>query len=373
MSYHVVESTRKVDAISGRSRQPIVAQEDDFEFRGPDYAALFDCSNATAFQHPVWLDALYARLAPRRDAEKIVVTGRAPDTGALEFVLPLIRRKKAGIILLEATDLGVSDYAAPVCRRSFRADASLASKVRGVLPDFDIMRLRPVRSEHVAAWQFFLGGEARKQDFSAHASVLADSFSGWRDTALGASFKKMLDRKKKRFFKHDGATVRLLDARHDIQAAIAAIARLRAGRFEGDLIQSDFVREFYEDVAVEGAQLGLARTYTIELADSSIGYAFGLTHAGRFYYLLIGCDYDGHGRHSPGLILYDSMIEDWIANDGKIYDFTIGDEPFKKEFGTEETAIYEICENATWPGRLATAGLSARERLRRLWDGGRRT
>ena len=53
-----------------------------------------------------------------------------------------------------------------------------------------------------------------------------------------------------------------------------------------------------------------ARTYRLSLDGASVGYVFGLTWNGRFHYLLIGCDYAAHGRHSPGLILYDMIIED---------------------------------------------------------------
>lgn len=352
-----------------RQDEPIVVREDGFDFLSPDYERLFRDSDATAFQHPLWLDAFYRRLAPRREAEKVVITGRDAANGALRFVLPMIRRRKSGVLLLESCDLGVSDYSAPVIAHDMRASAGLARAILSHLPAHDVMRIRPVRGEHVSQWQFCLGGQAVRQDFAAHAAALAPDFARWRREAYGDGFRKMLDRKKKRFFREDGARVRLLEAPGEIEAAIAAIARLRAGRFEGDLIQEDFVARFYAEVAANGHAEGLARTYEIAIGDEIIGYAFGLTHDGRFNYLLIGCDYETHGRHSPGLVLYDSMIEDWIASNGNIFDFTIGDEPFKKEFGTEPTPIYEITALPTWRGRLAAAGIAARGQLRRLRAG----
>nr|WP_246591349.1 GNAT family N-acetyltransferase [Aminobacter anthyllidis] len=176
----------------------------------------------------------------------------------------------------------------------------------------------------------------------------------------------MLDRKKKRFLKQEGAQLRLLREPGEIRAGIAQLARLRAGRFDSDLIQGAEVEQFYADVAATGAATGFARTYVIAIAGETIGYAFGIAVAGRFNYLLIGCDYDAHGRHSPGLVLYDSMIEDWMANNGKVFDFTIGDEPFKHQFGTTATPMFLVGENATWRGRLGAAAFAAREQLRRL-------
>lgn len=347
---------------------PVIALEPDFDFLSDEYARLYAASDATAFQHPLWLDSFYRRLAEHRSAEKIVVTGRDTAAHGLVFVLPMIRRRHTGVTLLESCDLGVSDYAAPVVAPTMPNRVTLAPALRAALPAYDILRIRPVRAEHVAAWQALLGGQARKLDFSAHAAELQGDFAAWRETAIDGGFRRMLDRKKQRFFKQGGAQARHLSDPAEIRAAIGHLARLRSGRFDGDLIQAIEVERFYAEVAVAGAITGFARTYEIAIGAAKIGYAFGIAAAGRFNYLLIGCDYGIHGRHSPGLLLYDRMIEDWIANHGKIYDFTIGDEPFKKQFGTVETPIWMVTENATWRGRLGAAALAARERLRRLRD-----
>lgn len=346
-----------------------VARQDDFDFRSAEYARLFAASTATAFQHPLWLDRFYAQLAPRRGAARIVVTVRDAN-GVLRAVLPLILRRKSGILLLEATDLGVSDYAAPVIDRDLRATPDLSEAVADALPAHDILRIRPIRDEHVSEWQFLVAGEAVRLYFSAHAVRLAPEFAAWRAGALDGSFARMLDRKKKRFLKSEGARVRLLAEPGEIGRAIATLATRRTGRFSGDPIQQDFVRGFYASIASDGAAAALARTYAIELEGEAIGHAFGLTHNGRFDYLLIGCDYENYGRHSPGLILYDAMIEDWIANGGKVFDFTIGDEPFKQDFGTQATPMFALTHNATWRGRLASAAFATREHLRGMSRGG---
>lgn len=365
MQDHTRANRERSDSNHRAGVLPAVAIEPAFDFLSQEYTRLYDASDATAFQHPIWLDTFYRRLAAHRGAEKLVVTGRDAMTGDLLLVLPLIRRRRSGIVLLESCDLCVSDYAAPVIAPDLLDAGSLAGTIRAALPGFDIMRIRPVRPEHVQDWQSLLGGEAAKLGFSAHAAILQDDFTSWREIALEGSFRRMLDRKKKRFLKQDGAQARLLSNPQDVRTGIARLARLRAGRFDGDLIQDPQVETFYADIAVAGLTSGFARTYEIAIAGEAIGHAFGIAVAGRFNYLLIGCDYDTHGRHSPGLILYDSMIEDWIANNGKIYDFTIGDEPFKKQFGTAATPISMVSRNATWRGRLGAAAFAAREHWRK--------
>ena len=351
----------------------VVAAEPRFDFSGGEYAELFARSDATAFQHPLWLRHLFGTVAPRRDAEPCVVTGRHAEHGTLLFALPLMLRAKSGLTLLEAADLGVSDYAAPVIDRASRRTSDLsdiAGEVAAVLPSHDILRIRPVREEHLADWRLFFSAAPAACDFSAHAVALGKDYQAWRSAAYSPTFAKYLDRRKKRFLKLDGALLRRLADPSEIGKAIDSMAALREGRFDGDMIALEFVCEFYRDVAVEGAPSRLANTYVLEAAGEAVGYVFGLSHEGSFHYLLIGCDYTRHGKHSPGLLLYDAIIEDWIASGGTSFDFTIGDEPFKADFGTVPTRMFEITSGRTWRGKLALAAMGGRQRLGALMGGG---
>jgi CelD/BcsL family acetyltransferase involved in cellulose biosynthesis len=238
----------------------------------------------------------------------------------------------------------------------------LSTGLSKVLPAHDLMRIRPVRAEHVSAWRFLVAGTAVDQDFSSHAVRLSGTFDAWRQATLEPGFRRMLDRKAKRFLKAEGAFVRRVTG--DAGRAIEEIARLRAGRFAVDMIQQQAVLEFYSQVATAGQASGFARTYEIGIEGRPFGYAFGIAHAGCFFYLLIGCDYEAYGRHSPGLILYDFMIRDWISAGGNSFDFTIGDEPFKMQFGTTPTKMHAIERRAGLRGYAAAAALSAKAMLR---------
>lgn len=330
-----------------------VAREAAFDFQSSEYATLFASARATAFQHPLWLDAFYGRLAGDREAEKVVVTGR-DASGRLRYVLPLIRRPKSGIMLLEATDLGVSDYACPVVDAGWVVDPGTPAQVAAALPEHDILRLRPVRSETAARWQAFFAARPRRLDFGAHAVELA----GW-PAPLESGFARTLERKKKRFAR-EGGTVLRQSGPAAIRAAMAGMRAFRDGRFGGDMIARPAVAAFYAELAEREA---FARLYTASLGDTAIGHAFGTVHDGCFHYLLIGCDYAAHGRLSPGLMLYDAMIADWRDAGGTVFDFTIGDEPFKFDFGTRANAMYELTAAGSWRGRLALAALEAKRSL----------
>src|SRR5580698_9914290 len=68
-----------------------------FDFLSEEYATLFAESSATAFQHPIWLDAIYHKLVPRLNVEPLIVTVREAANGRLLMVLPLVRRRYRGL------------------------------------------------------------------------------------------------------------------------------------------------------------------------------------------------------------------------------------------------------------------------------------
>lgn len=341
------------------------SREDDFDFSSDDYSRLFTSSAATAFQHPAWLRHFYEVLAPHRGAAKAVIAFREPD-GRLVGVLPMIVRRKAGVRLLETTDLGVSDYAAPALDRAMRdafaRHAELKHRIAPLLPAHDILRIRPIRAEHVEDWQALLEGSVEQLEFGAPFAALGNDYAAWRRTRPSKTLLGRLARAEKQIAKRGGAHLVRLASPAEIRDAVREIQRLRAGRFDGDLIEDDIVRDFYAAVAADPAA-GLAEVFRLDIGGAPAGYVYGLGHRGRLCYLLIGCDYAGHGRCSPGLVLYDRIIADWIGRGGDIFDFTIGDEPFKADFGTQRTQMFTLVNAPTWRGKLALAAFRARSRL----------
>ncbi|MEX3008565.1 GNAT family N-acetyltransferase [Hoeflea sp. TYP-13] len=335
-----------------------------FDFLSDEYADLFACSSAHAFQHPIWLEAFYRHIAPNRGAKPQILTVRRSTDGALQCVLPLILRTRYGFRLLETTDLGVSDYASPVAAPDFWADlerdGSLQGEICKALPKFDLMRVRPVRDEDCAHYQLLLGCDPKPLDFCAHAVPLDQPYADWRKATLNGSLRKMIDRKTRKLRREHDVEIQELTEAGAIAQAITNLAHMRSGRFDGDVIQQDFAVEFYREIAVHGARNGLASTWQLSADGETLGYVFGLTHAGRYYYLLIGCDYERFGQFSPGLQLYDGIMEGWLDRGGTWFDFTIGDEDFKMKFGTSPTSMYVLMKPASLLGMAAMQAMKWR-------------
>lgn len=82
-------------------------------------------------------------------------------------------------------------------------------------------------------------------------------------------------------------------------------------------------------------------------------------------YILLACDYVNYARYSPGRLALDHAMAAWAADNGKAFDFTIGDEPFKADFGGTRAIMHEFQLAAT---TRPPSGSGAETRLERGLD-----
>ena len=132
----------------------------------------------------------------------------------------------------------------------------------------------------------------------------------------------------------------------DIGDAFSALSAFRNDRFPGDPLQEDCGYRFYVDVASRGAGSGLARTYRLTQGGTTLAVLFGVIEQKRFCYLLLGCDYERYRKFSLGQLMFDRVMYDWAEQGGQIFDFTIGDEPFKKAVGCHRMPLSLVLPRA---------------------------
>lgn len=301
-----------------------------FDFASAEYRALLAASNATAFQHPDWLCPFYNILVPAHGVEPLVVVGRDQAGGELQLVLPLVRSGAS----IRYAFLDVTDYACPVMRPTIASRAgALPDKLRAALDGAPLV-VSPVHQEHAADWQALLGVEPTRLPFQAHFLPLARS--GGRPAHFSARRRNDLARKAGRLGALDFEIVHG-DA---IAEAFAEAQAFRRGRFDNDPLQLDHGLRFYCEVAARGDRSGLARTFRLSREGRTVAMLFGLIDQGHFRYIILACDYPRYAGSSPGLLVFDRAIASWAEAGGAVFDFTIGDEPYKAELGCASAPMY---------------------------------
>lgn len=351
-----------------------VAVERGFDFAGGEYRALHARSSATAFQAPEWLSALHRDVAPAFGAEPVTVTARDAN-GHLMLVLPLALRRERAIATLEFADFGVCDYLAPVYDDTdlplLLADASLPHRIDAALPRHDLLSFTKLAGAQTLLERLFPRMQHARMRISAYPAQLGTDWNDWRMQRLDSGVRKELDIKRRRLHRTGEAAFTLLRDAQEIAHAFNALRRYRSARFEAigapDIMDHEAVFAFYRGVAIAGARDGSTRTECLSLSGEPIAVQFGLSQGGTYSMLLIGLDIARHARLSPGLLAIEDSVRAAIEAGDRVYDFTVGDHPYKLQFGAETVPLEEWHRASTLRGQAAVLGIAlVREAKRRL-------
>lgn len=341
-----------------------IAVEQDFDFLSAAYADLFENSAATAFQHPLWLANLYARLMPHAGAKPLVVVARRPATGALAMVLPLLRVRRGPIRTVEFADLRVSDYVAPVCSpetfSSLLADEGACEQIRHLVRPFDLLRLTKLPSGGLPVERLLAASRGTSTDTNAYATALKAPFEEWRASMLERSYQKELAKKYRQLQKKGALSFSCCDDQASIGDAMEAMKQYRGPRFQakgdGDLLQRPDYYDFYRSVALDG--LGsFTRLYVMKMNGSVIAAVLGLCHRNSFLVIMSAFDIAGYKSQSPGSLMFEQVARDCIERGDQLLDFTIGDEPYKRLFGAQPSPMWAVTQAGSAAGAVSLFAL----------------
>ncbi|WGS26545.1 GNAT family N-acetyltransferase [Bradyrhizobium sp. ISRA464] len=341
-----------------------VCIDDAFDFLSQEYAELFKDSDATAFQHPLWLSALYSKLAPAMTAKPLIVVVRDRATGALAAVLPLLQVRRGPMRTVEFADLRVSDYLAPVCTvkkfADLLQDQSACAKLRQLIRPFDLLRLPKLLDARMPIESLLAAPRRVAANTNSYATVLTAPFEQWQANALNPSYRKELAKKWRQLQKKGALTFSCCTDSASIMEAMEAMKKFRGPRFQaqgdGDLLQRPEYFDFYSDVALRG--LGsFVRLYVMKIDGNVIATVLGLSHRDSFLILMTAFDIAGYKSQSIGSLTFERVAKACIDRGDLVLDFTIGDEPYKKLFGGRPSPISSVTQAGSAAGAVAMFAL----------------
>ena len=323
-----------------------IALEHAFSFLSEEYAALFRLSCASAFQHPTWLDRLYGRLAPALGAEPLVITARNRADRRLAMVLPLVRRRRGTMRVIEFADLRVSDYAAPVCDAAtfelILQDKAACAALRKLLKPYDLLRIRKL-GETALPLERLLGTRPRSPlGMSAHAVKLYGPYTEWRKDSIDPSYRKELDKKQ-----------RQLSRKGDVASKFRAIRRRsrppsrRCATIGRAASRTTCCRRTSTSISTWRRRFRArtpdspAPTFSPSMGGRS-PVVWGLAFRHQFLILMGGFDLTGFKNQSIGALTFGEIARDCIERSDTALDFTIGDESYKSLFGAQPTTMWMI-------------------------------
>ena len=342
-----------------------------FDFCSAEYERLYHTSQASVFQSGFFLKNFYETLVPALHAEPIIILVRQTENSALRAVLPLVRQRYYGLKILQPADLGVSDYNGIVGQESDLSAISTNRKLQITLKDelkpFDIFLFRKERPESIN-FDILLDGGRRVEAAGASYEVrLADDLDAWKQRAFSKSRRKGLARKRRNLEKDFGEPEFQVVTDHDtIMDALDKLRTWRLTRYPDDLFNRPEYFAFYQALALDEAAVGQAPVFVGRLDGDIVAVEFGFIQDERYHFILGAFEPERFDKYSLGLLTMISLMQVQFESGIRLFDFTVGDEAYKKSFGTERVELANIIYTDSPLGQAAHAAYCTRNVVRHV-------
>ncbi|MCC6889046.1 MAG: GNAT family N-acetyltransferase [Hyphomicrobiales bacterium] len=343
-------------------------------------------ADGTAFQTFDWLAAYARHVAPLTRLRPLIVLGRAAD-GTTLFILPLalvpgtIRR---------LTWLGgeLCDYNGPLLARDFARQVSPACFValwREILgrlaaapaTRFDLVDLTKMPPQIGAQPNPMLALATARNPSNAYVTDLAGSWDAFYD-AKRSSATRRRDRSKLRRLGECGE-VRFVTPKDadEIGRTLATLMAQKARSFARMGVDNIFERPgwraFFTAIATDPATRALVHVSRLDIGDCWSAINLGLVHRDTYYHVLASHDDGAPARFGPGVAHLRELLRYAIERGLKHFDFTIGDERYKREWAERVVPLHDHVAAASLRGHAAAAMLDGQRRLKRAIKQNERT
>ena len=310
----------------------------------------------TVFQNSRWLEAWYAAFA---DALPLIAIITDAATDVQVALVPLIRRVRRGVRIVEFADLNVTDYNAPIlgpgvslrpaqmqalCRALLRA-------IRKVPGGVDLVRLQkmPADIEGIPNPLARLGN-AGSCSLNGNLIVTCDNFETYR-----ASIRRMqLPRSWRVFNRNPGATFRMIERVDEALQILDVMDAQQEGRMrklgQPFVLNDKNHAKFYRDLVASSLEVGYAVLSVLSCDAGIVATAFGIRHGDDFVFLRISNAGIQWANCSPSRLILERTMAALHEQGVRRFDLSIGNYSFKRRFGAVQLPLIDASIALEWRG-----------------------
>jgi CelD/BcsL family acetyltransferase involved in cellulose biosynthesis len=311
-----------------------------------------------AFQDIRWLKQWYRQFATRRDARAQIAVvlagadrGGKIDASQVAWMLPLVRRRKFLLPIVEFADRGVTDYniALPGPRAPHnKVQAQLAFEALAkALRPYAALRLRkmPVALDQ-AAQPLGLLDDARASLLVGHMMALPATAQAFID-GLGKKKRTEVQRLRRHLEQLGAVRAGMASTAAERQAVFDLILAWQRRRvpLRGDryFLEDDGYRQFYQSLIDDPTVSDLAIVTGIWLNERPIAGLLGVRRGNRYIALRIGqADDAAVVGVGTGKLLIAETARCAIEMGLEVFDFSLGDNSLKQWFHPQAFPLFEI-------------------------------
>lgn len=314
------------------------------------WKALARAGKALAFQVEPWLAAWYATLGERPDLVPLAATVVDARDGRDVMAIPLVRRLRGRLSVVEFADCGLTDYNAPIIGPGAPRDAAGAAELMRVLkaslPDADFLSLQKMPREIDGAPNpFALLRGTRTSSLSSNILEVEGEWNDWH-WGLERTFRKELERSWRVFTRTPDARFERVTDPVEAARVLADLKRLQRDRIRElglpyvlDEPEND---RFYDELVTRGIATGETILTALFAGKETVAALLGVGMRSHYSMVRLAAATGAWKNCSPGRLMIERTMMSLHAEGYRHFDFTIGDYDYKRRFGARNAPLCEV-------------------------------
>jgi CelD/BcsL family acetyltransferase involved in cellulose biosynthesis len=311
------------------------------------------------FQTRAWLENWFDAVGNRLPIEPCFVVVSIDDVPAYFFPFQVDTAGSVRELRWFGDDM--IDYGAPIIGPAGGEDfAEVWESVLACLPEVDVIRLSKIPASVCGVDNPLCGLECRPYHNRAHFVELDGNWDQFYESHAGAKTRSTDRRKYRRLSGMGELELRVADGSDaTVFGEIAAhTIKQKAQRYRDihapNVVARDGVSDLLGKPIESLIESGMLHISALVLDGKVITTHWGMVHGGRFYYYMPSYEDGPWMKYSPGRILLFELFK-WCFERGVgVFDFTIGDESYKKDWCDSEIRLFHYIRALTKRGRFAS-------------------
>jgi CelD/BcsL family acetyltransferase involved in cellulose biosynthesis len=332
---------------------------DTFAAAGTTWSEFQSNGASYVFQTREWLESWFENIGRRRAVQPVFVSV-CDESGSPVLFFPFQIVESRSIRTLEWLGEGLIDYGAPIIGSTPCEDpAAVWEQVRARLPQVDLIRLSRVPAAVGDVDNPLCRLKCHRHHSSAHFVELDGTWETFYERRTGSKTRST-DRRKRRRLQEKGTLTYVYTNGEEsaiFDKITAAMVGQKSERYRQmrapNMLADEGVRSFFAHPTQGLRDSGVLHVSAFELDGEVITTHWGMRHGDRYYYYMPSYSEGPWMRYSPGRLQLFELFEWCFENGVTVFDFTIGDEPYKKDWCDREMPLYHYLEPMTSKGRIA--------------------
>jgi CelD/BcsL family acetyltransferase involved in cellulose biosynthesis len=349
----------------------------DLEEDWRDFERIADC---TVFQSFAWLSAFHRHIGKREGVALAIVAGRRRD-GSLLFLLSLAVGARRFVRRLGFLGSELCDYNAPLIAPEFSREVgpdrfiALWGEIRQLVdrhPELghDMIVLCKMPETIGGQPNPFLHLRVALHPSGAHLAHLTGDWDQFYRARRSSATRRRDRIKRTRMADHGEIRFVAPESREEIERSLATLIDQKMQSFAHRGVANMFARtgyeEFYRDIATDPATRHLIHVSRLDVGSAVAAVNLGAVFHGRYYHLLASYNAGPLSRFGPGVAHLHELMRYAIAAGCREFDFTIGDEGYKRDWCDADLKLYDHAAPVMPRGLLVIIPAVAFSRLKRF-------